>query len=785
MQRLAPLPAALRAQLDAASARLSRALHSLVFSFPSPSATASSSARNTTAAAAPKLPANVTDAVNSTDPLLSQPGEPRAWAGGVGPLSFAGSGYGVVLIIIAILLNRIHHIVQRPQHAPPAQRPAPGLRAALQIHFQHALTSPGIATAIRVPALLVLARAWALFTVLTMQVADVWPADVVARSAERIAGLPRLLMPAAAYGARAADRLGAWAGEKHMQSVCWTVFLCVCAALVCGALANGLDRGRRRDVGAGFNLFHFSFLLHLYSSPLTHHNPPPNANHGRPDIHALFQLWLGLTEFSWLQVNELSPVLRQNLLLPTGVCGVLGLVHFVHALTISPPSLPSLSFVTHLLALFLTIIISCTVVLKAFTHIFTLGYLPSPIWVNLLPNEGAVPSLEDDFGVALLKLGTACIEATSYSGLKNELAPVEEAQPWLELSPNGCDQVNPGSSVGGFGTAITDIHVAELRDPNADSPFSDALTNFWKAASALAYDMFLVVLSTPVGRKIFILTIRTWRARWWYGPRHWRFWRREAWAAPPPNPLHDGLIDVLMSSIVRGVQSREQRPFTAPVPRASRRPTPVPDQYTFDQVLRGEVVIEDDEDEWAAQTVVDEFDDDWESDAGGVSAPASDDEDDDQAGSLYRDLVVRDSTPDPDQSSLQPILLAHLTSTGSPLTRRRYAAILGSGGASGSASGPSTPTRPGAGSLHDVVLTRRTQASALATPQQQDEWADERRHTCVVCMVQPRDVILWPCRCLLMCNDCRDSLASRLAPTDHNCPNCRTKVDGFSRIYVP
>ncbi|TXT15745.1 hypothetical protein VHUM_00248 [Vanrija humicola] len=556
-----------------------------------------------------------------------------------------------------------------------------------------------------------------------------------------------------------------------MQQICWTVFLCVCAALVCGALANGLDRGRRRDAGAGFNLFHFSFLLHLYSSPLTHHDPPPDANHGRPDVHALFQLWLGLTEFTWLQINELSPVLRQNLLLPTGVCGVLGLVHFVHALTNSPPSLPSLSFVTHLLALFLTIIISCTVVLKAFTHIFTLGYLPSPIWINLLPNEGAVPSLEDDFGVALLKLGTACIEATSYSGLKNELAPVEEAQPWLELSPSGCDRVSAGAEIGGFGTAITDIHVAELRDPNAESPFSDALTNFWKAASALAYDMFLVLLSTPIGRRMFLLTVRTWHARWWYGPRQWRFWRREAWAAPPPNPMANTLLDILMSSIVMGAQRRDPRPFTVPPSRASRHQTPIPDEYTFDQVLRGEVVIEDDEDEWAAQTVVD--------------ASASDDEDDDHTGSLFRDLVVRDSTPDPDQASLQPILLAHLTSTGSPLTRRRYAAILGSGGASGSASGPSTPTRPGAGSLHDVVLSRRTQASELATPQQTDEWADERRHTCVVCMVQPRDVILWPCRCLLMCNDCRDSLASRLAPTDHNCPNCRTKVDGFSRIYVP
>jgi hypothetical protein len=44
--------------------------------------------------------------------------------------------------------------------------------------------------------------------------------------------------------------------------------------------------------------FGYSFLLHLYSSPLTHHRPPPAANYGRPDVHALFQLWLSLTEVS-------------------------------------------------------------------------------------------------------------------------------------------------------------------------------------------------------------------------------------------------------------------------------------------------------------------------------------------------------------------------------------------------------------------------------------------------------------------------------------------------------
>jgi len=31
--------------------------------------------------------------------MITEPGEPKALAGGVGPLNFAGSGYGVVLVL--------------------------------------------------------------------------------------------------------------------------------------------------------------------------------------------------------------------------------------------------------------------------------------------------------------------------------------------------------------------------------------------------------------------------------------------------------------------------------------------------------------------------------------------------------------------------------------------------------------------------------------------------------------------------------------------------------------
>ncbi|KZF19312.1 hypothetical protein L228DRAFT_285742 [Xylona heveae TC161] len=53
---------------------------------------------------------------------------------------------------------------------------------------------------------------------------------------------------------------------------------------------------------------------------------------------------------------------------------------------------------------------------------------------------------------------------------------------------------------------------------------------------------------------------------------------------------------------------------------------------------------------------------------------------------------------------------------------------------------------------------------------------------CVVCQCSPRTILIWPCRCLSLCEDCRISLAMNNFAT---CVCCRREVVGFSRIYVP
>ncbi|KAI9469459.1 hypothetical protein LPJ79_004180 [Coemansia sp. RSA 1821] len=57
---------------------------------------------------------------------------------------------------------------------------------------------------------------------------------------------------------------------------------------------------------------------------------------------------------------------------------------------------------------------------------------------------------------------------------------------------------------------------------------------------------------------------------------------------------------------------------------------------------------------------------------------------------------------------------------------------------------------------------------------------EETRSLCVVCWTNVRTVMLRPCRCLCLCNDCRAALVVR--SFDH-CPCCRRTVAGYSRVY--
>ncbi|KAL6892200.1 hypothetical protein GGI43DRAFT_187164 [Trichoderma evansii] len=89
--------------------------------------------------------------------------------------------------------------------------------------------------------------------------------------------------------------------------------------------------------------------------------------------------------------------------------------------------------------------------------------------------------------------------------------------------------------------------------------------------------------------------------------------------------------------------------------------------------------------------------------------------------------------------------------------------------------------------LEQLIWSKR-QASPGKDGQQSSETGEAPTLTegespsCVVCQCSPRTVIVWPCRCLSLCDDCRVSLAMN---NFDKCVCCRRDVMSFSRIYVP
>lgn len=86
--------------------------------------------------------------------------------------------------------------------------------------------------------------------------------------------------------------------------------------------------------------------------------------------------------------------------------------------------------------------------------------------------------------------------------------------------------------------------------------------------------------------------------------------------------------------------------------------------------------------------------------------------------------------------------------------------------------------------LEEILLSRRQASSGRA--EDTNPWdragAGNGGPHCVVCQSSPRTIIVWPCRCLSLCNECRVSLAMN---NFDKCVCCRRQVMSFSRIFVP
>ncbi|KAI9446566.1 hypothetical protein H4582DRAFT_1803674 [Lactarius indigo] len=641
---------------------------------------------------------------------------PSAFPPYPGPWSFFASGYAVSLFAMALLLNRIQNIVV-PSRRPPLHhtRSAHDLRSRwvlfrmiLPSIFPIDLSSTYSRTVLRVPTMYFIFKSLVLWSILALQASD--------------------YLSSTSW--KPLQLLDNWASSKEMDEICWSTFLAICGALCIGALTRGLE-GVGTTNSSPFNLFGYAFMLHFYSSPLTHLVKPEGLP-SRPDVNVIVTLLVPLFQLSMIHLIGVKQSWSNHRLIPTTICSMLTLIHFHSVLWLSPASYPLLNYVSCIFDSMLLLMILVAFSLNILTQLLLEGSV-----TRLFVGHAAslMPKWDEDFSSALLRLGIASLEATSVAGLGNEVSGItltenSDAVKYqvqygeVEMNRAGVSSITHATEdhegrrtrKEGLSNEIRHVKVgpSSQNDPMVDTTWFMECKRFGYAVARFGLGCGRMIGRILRGQPVF----------------------------PQPQPPYTGQNLVVQSA------SASQEDETEDTTSAQ--------QDIYERFLSGEALSDDDEEFSPSSNLVPQHDDDNDSDT-------PDEEVDTLA--LYNDLSATTSS-----SATASHLLAHMTNPEpSPLTRRRYRNLV---------SGQSDVADHEQSAWEAFVDDKRGKVSRQYP-------ANESRRNCVICTVEERQIICWPCRCLALCDDCRQNLASRLSASKHTCPCCRQPVEGFSRIYIP
>ncbi|KAI0363253.1 hypothetical protein BV20DRAFT_1040021 [Pilatotrama ljubarskyi] len=686
----------------------------------------------------PDVPARQQYATTAANAQRRSRASPNAGPPIPGTWGFVTSGYFLGLFIMAFVLNRIQNIVVPPRRPPAFRihhdnfalhgRTRSWPQMVLSTFFPIDFSSTSSRALFRLPSAYLLGKAVLLWTVLLLQ-----------------AQYASLFTQASWL-----QSLGAWAAEQKTDDICWYTFLAACVALCIGTLTTGLE-GINMNDNAPFNLFAFGFQLYVCAAA---HSYPQKEDEApsRPDVHVIITIMLPLLQLTIMHCLEVKHRWSRYRLAVSTAIGLLALAHFHYVVWVSPPAYPLTTYAARVVESVMLIIIAFTVGLNALTQLLLDGTISRP----LFGHAAILPRWDEDFNVALFRLGTASMDATAVAGFGNEVGGVASAPPAasliaaprrpeivrgeLELDRAGVAALSPSYEQRGARRAVRKGFANEIASVKARGAKTDVWMN--------------TVLNVAWQRHFGAFLVSAWRA----GGRVWALC--VAW---------------VRARVGRGTEGREESPeppvvvLDGVVIRVPQRMGSGVEGDAYERFLRGEPVSDDDED----------FEPDERAEA--VSATPSSlsdaerDEDEDGAeedgerAQLYADLSTSAS-----QVASAPLLLAHMTDTSNPpLTRRGYRQLV-----SGSRRAHEWEE------WDEFVVERRRTKRAAAEARGEDPFAEQTRN-CVICTVEPRDIICWPCRCLALCDDCRENLASRSAASKHTCPCCRRSVEGYSKIYIP
>ncbi|OJT14938.1 hypothetical protein TRAPUB_8508 [Trametes pubescens] len=617
-----------------------------------------------------------------------------------GMWGFLTSGYFVGLFIMAFVLNRIQNIVVPPRRPPGFRihRNQFGLRdrhlswhqLVMATFFPVDFSSTFSRMLFRVPSMYLLGKAVVLWAALLLQ----------AQQGSAITEVSWL------------QPLGAWAASKKMEDVCWYTFLSACIALCIGTLTTGLEGLNMNDTSP-FNLFAFAFQLYVCSAA---HNLSQKETEApsRPDVHVIITIMLPLIQLTIMHCLEVKHRWTQYRLIVSSAIGVFALTHFHYVVWLSPPAYPLTTFAARVVESIMLLVVAFTVGLNALTQLLLTGSLSRP----LFGHSAILPRADEDFNVALFRLGTASMDATAVAGLGNEVGGVAST-PGLSAALARSDVVRGELELDRTGvTALSSAYELHGAARRVRKGFANEIVSV-KAKGAKTDVWMNTVLNVAWQRHFGTFLLSVWRA----ATRVLALCA--AWLRGSP-----------------GTGGRERSPSVVvldePVVSATSRSASGAGDDPYARFLRGEPVSDDDEDfepsglrglrETSPATPTSLSDSDSEGED--EDRDGQEDENRGEQAQLYADLSTTAS-----QAASAPLLLAHMTDiSSSPLTRRGYRRLV---------SGARRTDEHE--EWDEFVLERRRTKRAAVEARGEDAFAEHTRN-CVICTVEPRDIICWPCR---------------------------------------
>ncbi|KAJ1572781.1 hypothetical protein NDA11_002805 [Ustilago hordei] len=323
------------------------------------------------------------------------------------PWSFMISRYAFALVIVAIVNNRVQHIC----------RPRRGAMCCLS-QLQR--------IALRLPSLILLARS---VLILTIVVADAFLVEsnlinLLLRSCTTASWRNAWLANTPMSG-WAQDRFGASSRDELLRardaSALWAAFTSTCVAVVSDSMVRNLDADR--DEPPAFNLVGFAFLLHFHSF-----SPDAPANE-----HVYLCVLLQMLQILTIALSRCRRPVYASRLVISSLFGIGSLLHY--ALAANSGRYPFLEALSRTPEIALVMIVLLTVTLHALTMLLLEGSIERD---RLVFSRSNLPCRDEDWSLALFKLGTACMESTRLTGLEREVEPlVAWDAPYIELSPSG------------------------------------------------------------------------------------------------------------------------------------------------------------------------------------------------------------------------------------------------------------------------------------------------------------------------------------------------------------